>query len=51
MGVMTETTKTDSAMQPAPENEDRLLLHACCGPCSLEPVRILRSEGVEPVVF
>ncbi len=51
MGVMTETTKTDSAMQPAPENEDRLLLHACCGPCSLEPVRILRSEGVDPVVF
>ena len=40
MGVMTETT-----------NEDRLLLHACCGPCSLEPVRILRSEGVDPVVF
>lgn len=51
MGVMTETTKTDSAMQPAPGNEDRLLLHACCGPCSLEPVRILRSEGVDPVVF
>lgn len=51
MGVMTEITKTDSAMQPAPENEDRLLLHACCGPCSLEPVRILRSEGVDPVVF
>nr|WP_302403942.1 epoxyqueuosine reductase QueH [Adlercreutzia equolifaciens] len=30
---------------------ERILLHACCGPCSLEPVRILRSEGVEPVVF
>ncbi|MCR2037281.1 epoxyqueuosine reductase QueH [Adlercreutzia caecimuris] len=29
----------------------RILLHACCGPCSLEPVRVLRSEGVEPVVF
>lgn len=29
----------------------KMLLHACCGPCSLEPVRILRSEGVEPVVF
>ncbi|OUO89696.1 hypothetical protein B5F40_09910 [Gordonibacter sp. An230] len=23
----------------------KLLLHACCGPCSLEPVRILRAEG------
>ncbi|MCI9673126.1 MAG: epoxyqueuosine reductase QueH [Enterorhabdus sp.] len=28
-----------------------MLLHACCGPCSLEPVRILRSEGIEPVIF
>ena len=24
-----------------------LLLHACCGPCSLEPLRILREEGFE----
>ena len=27
------------------------LLHACCGPCSLEPVRILREKGIEPVIF
>ena len=27
------------------------LLHACCGPCSLEPVRLLRERGVEPVIF
>ena len=27
-----------------------LLLHACCGPCSLEPVEILRKEGFEPVI-
>ena len=25
----------------------RLLLHACCGPCSLEPVRSLQAEGYE----
>ena len=25
--------------------DKRLLLHACCGPCSLEPVRILREAG------
>lgn len=25
----------------------RLLLHACCGPCSLEPVRLLQEEGTE----
>lgn len=27
-----------------------LLLHACCGPCSLEPLRLLREEGFEPVI-
>lgn len=26
---------------------NRLLLHACCGPCSLEPVRMLRAEGYD----
>lgn len=28
----------------------RLLLHACCAPCSLEPVRLLIEEGFEPVI-
>lgn len=28
-----------------------LLLHACCGPCSLEPVRILREQGYEPTIL
>lgn len=27
-----------------------VLLHACCGPCSLEPVRLLREEGLEPTI-
>lgn len=27
-----------------------LLLHACCGPCSIEPVRLLREEGFEPTI-
>lgn len=27
-----------------------LLLHACCGPCSLEPVELLRAEGFEPTI-
>ena len=27
-----------------------VLLHACCGPCSLEPVRLLREEGFEPII-
>ena len=28
----------------------RLLLHACCAPCSLEPLRMLREEGFEPTI-
>lgn len=28
----------------------KILLHACCGPCSLEPVRQLRDEGFEPTI-
>lgn len=27
-----------------------LLLHACCGPCSLEPVKYLCEEGFEPTI-
>ena len=28
-----------------------LALHACCGPCSLEPVKLLREEGFEPTII
>lgn len=28
-----------------------ILLHACCGPCSLEPVRALRAQGFEPTIL
>lgn len=27
-----------------------LLLHACCAPCSLEPLRLLREAGYEPTL-
>lgn len=33
-----------------PAGRTPLLLHACCGPCSLEPVRLLREEGFEPTI-
>ncbi len=46
MGAMTATD-----IHTAPTPEDRILLHACCGPCSLEPVRVLREGGTEPTVF
>ncbi|BEU87735.1 epoxyqueuosine reductase QueH [Selenomonas sp. TAMA-11512] len=29
----------------------KLLLHACCGPCSCYPVRKLRSDNIEPTVY
>ena len=28
-----------------------LALHACCGPCSLEPVKLLRDHGYEPTII
>lgn len=39
-----------STPSPAPPRR-RLLLHACCGPCSTHCVRELRASGVEPVLF
>ncbi len=30
---------------------ERVLLHACCGPCSMEPVRVLRERGAEPHIY
>lgn len=38
-------------MNDTSQNPTKMLLHACCGPCSLEPVRLLREDGVEPTVF
>ncbi len=29
----------------------KLLLHACCGPCSVASVETLRAEGIEPTLF
>ncbi|WP_080803283.1 epoxyqueuosine reductase QueH [Arabiibacter massiliensis] len=29
----------------------KLLLHACCGPCSLEPTRILRAAGHDLTIY
>lgn len=29
----------------------KLLLHACCGPCSLEPTRLLREAGHDLTIF
>lgn len=31
----------------ATSKTERLLLHACCGPCSLEPTRIFSEENVD----
>ena len=29
----------------------KLLMHACCGPCSCYPLRKLRADGIEPVGY
>ena len=29
----------------------KLLMHACCGPCSIYPIEVLRKEGIEPDIY
>ena len=29
----------------------RLLLHACCGPCTIEPLKLLIEEGWRPAIY
>lgn len=41
-------------MRDASANNAQLIplaLHACCGPCSLEPLRLLREQGFEPTII
>ncbi len=38
-------------MEPKGRISMKLLLHACCGPCSLEPVRVLHEAGHELTIF
>ena len=34
-----------------PSECGRLLLHCCCGPCSMYPLKLLTSQGIEPDCF
>lgn len=34
-----------------PRTDSKLLLHACCGPCSLEPTRILAADGFDITIY
>ncbi len=43
---------TPSSASPVQANtQPRILLHGCCGPCSLAPVRALRAEGYAVTAF
>lgn len=49
-----DTPKAASApgtAQRAASDPPRMLLHACCGPCSLEPVRLLAEEGYDLTIY
>lgn len=37
-------------MQSFQTTQPKMLLHACCGPCSLEPLRLLKEEGITPTI-
>lgn len=42
--MITENLKNNCDVCPPNKNE-KILLHACCGPCSLEPFKILNDAG------
>lgn len=44
------TPQADTATRGAPA-DNALLLHACCGPCSITPVLALRDAGLEPTLY
>lgn len=35
----------------APNNEDRVLLHSCCAPCSSAIVECMLANGIRPTIF
>ena len=41
----------ENSERPEPPKRPKTLLHACCGPCTLEPSRILREEGLDITVY
>lgn len=46
-----ENSRTENDFTPtSADPPERLLLHACCGPCSLEPLRVLAERGVVPTI-
>ena len=46
-----EENTSDAAENRTGAARGRMLLHACCGPCSLEPLRILRERGEDPAIY
>ncbi len=47
-----EASKMENGKQTMAKNASkRLLLHACCGPCSTHCVHTVREQGYEPVLY
>lgn len=44
------TSQAGATTREAPTG-NALLLHACCGPCSITPVLALRDAGLEPTLY
>ena len=44
MSKTEQKNNVNSKIQPKKKGE-KLLLHACCGPCSLQPYEILKNAG------
>lgn len=56
MPLLEETCENDERFHARKKggkalSDRRILVHACCGPCALEPVRLLQEEGFAPTIF
>ena len=38
-------------MKEVEESKMKLLMHACCGPCSVYCIDSLRGDGIEPTIY
>ncbi len=48
---MTTTPRADDDASAPAHSDERILLHACCGPCASHCIQVLRRQGLAPTLF
>lgn len=50
-GIINTVMKTNIPIVEAPLGADRVLLHACCAPCSSAVIECLLKSGITPTIY